>query len=674
MSNVRWQAHLGIWISVVTMALISGCGGSASTVSDMPAVSPNLLARYGDHELTVPEFESRYARSVGGREAAMDDSLAEYADFLERYVDFRLKVMEAKNAGLDQDPDLLAEIDQYKKQLSRPYLLDQELMERLTKDLYERQQEEVSASHILVRIPGAQTPADTLAAYQRMEMLRDSVLGGYSFADIARRNSEDPSAARNDGYLGVFTGGRMIKAFEDQAYATPVDSMSPIFRTRFGYHILQVHSRRPRSADRRAAHILIRTADDDTVQALEKVKEIQAKLANGADFGQLAREYSEDQGSAANGGDLGLFGRGRMVAPFEEAAFALQNVGDVSAPVRTRFGYHLIKLLGIGTLPTYDEAYEDLKTLIQRLPRYQQAENDLAVRYKEELNATIDTAAVERLTAEFSRDSTLFGLALKNWTDLEKEVVIATMGSTKFTLGDFLVYGDERRESPPPSFDFDETISTIDRMLTARALDVAASTLEEKDPDFRDLMDEYRDGIVLFRIMEDSVWNRANTDSVGLMKTWQASASSYRFPDRRRVIGFYSASDSLLKEISDKWTPGDTTDWAASIDEPGFRVDTTFVADSTNSVYDNASTLQVGETTEPIKYRRGYLLLAYDGLDAAREKTFKEARAEVVTAYQAKIEEEWLKRLRAKYGAVLYPENLTHVFAMADGTGMKSTP
>ncbi|MGA7303665.1 MAG: peptidylprolyl isomerase, partial [Rhodothermales bacterium] len=566
------------------------------------------------------------------------------------------------------------EIGQYKDQLARPSLVDQEIVDGLVHDLYDRQQEEVSASHILVRIPSPGAPADTLEAYLRMESLRDSVLAGTPFGDIAQRNSDDPSAKQNKGYLGVFTGGRMIKAFEDKAYQTPVGEMSDIFRTRFGYHILQVHSRGKRSPDIRAAHILIRTSDDDSTKALATIHEIMQKLDEGVEFSDLAKEYSEDQGSAQNGGDLGFFGRGRMVAPFEEAAFGLKKVGDVSAPVRTRFGYHLIKLLDVGTLPTFDEAYDDLKTLVQRLPRFKTAETALALSYKEQLGSSIDTMAVEQLTASFPQDSVLFHLALENWSDDQKATVIARLGDHEYTLGDFMNYGSERRNEAPQSYDLNETLSMIDRMLTDRALDVEASHLEDRDADFKDLMDEYRDGIVLFRIMEDSVWNRANTDTLGLMKIYEQNAVSYRFPERKRVISFYSKSDSVLNGIAKEWTPGDTTDWAGRIDEEGFRVDTTFVSDSTNSIYDQAMPLSVGQTTQPIRYRRGFMLLALDGLEAPRQKTFKEARADVVTTYQSQVEEEWLKRLREKYHAVLYPENLRYAFNDIAPAGMNPSP
>ena len=296
----------------------------------------------------------------------------------------------------------------------------------------------------------------------------------------------------------------------------------------------------------------------------------------------------------------------------------------------------------------------------------------LALRLKGELNPKIDTTALRNLTSGFSPDSTLYALAIEPWTDEQRSTVLATMGGHEFTLTDFLDFGRRRREAAPSSFDFAETVATLDRMLAEQAIDVAASKLEETDPDFRDLMNEYRDGIVLFRIMEDSVWNRANTDTVGLMKMYEANAESYRFPARKRVISFYSSSDSTLTEIAGRWTPNDTTNWSGLVGEEGFRVDTTFVSDSTNSIYDVALSLEPGETSAPTRYRRGFMLFALDGIEAPRRKTFKEARADIVTAHQSGLEETWLARLRTKYGVELYPENLRFAFRASDSGSMST--
>ncbi|MFC2086010.1 peptidylprolyl isomerase [Bacteroidota bacterium] len=539
-------------LAIILITAASGCSGSSKTTTDEDSgvSSQDVVATYAGQTLTVSDFEDRYATSVGGREAAVNDSLPEYEDFLERYVDFRLKVIDAYAAGVDKDSSLVAELEQYRSQLARPYLVNKEILESQVHDLYEKQQLEITASHILVRVPGSGTPADTLQAYEKIQTLRDSVLTGVDFNDIAERNSEDPSARRNRGSLGTFSGGRMILAFETRAYNTPPGEMSEIFSTQYGYHLLFVHERGPRAPEISASHILIRAADDDTTAAWAKVQEVQAALDSGASFADVATRYSEDPGSAKEGGSLGFFGRGRMVGEFEVAAFSLEEVGDRSDWFRTQFGYHIIQLDDKGHMPTFDEAYDDLRSLAQRLPRFKAAERELGLKYREILGSGVDTVAIDRLISEIPPDSVMYFVAIKQWDDSSSTTQIAHVGPQSYTLRDFLNYGMTKRGGAPPASGKNQMFELLDDMLDEKALDVATATLEDRDSTFAALMMEYRDGILLFRVMEDSVWNKAASDSTGLSGHYLANASAYTFPERRRVLSFSAANDSLLEVVS----------------------------------------------------------------------------------------------------------------------------
>src|SRR6056297_838191 len=242
-----------------------GCSSGSLTTADSPGTpDAPIVATFAGETLSLDEFERRYALSVGGREAAAQDSFAAYADFLQRYVDFRLKVKQARDLGLDESPELRQEIDDYREQLAKPYFLEREVIDGIVRDLYNKQQEEVRASHILIRVDPSAEPADTLAAYNKITAIRDSLVSGADFAAVAARNSEDPSVQRNQGDLGYFMGGRMIEAFETQAYGMPVGELSPVFRTNFGYHVLKVTDRRPASPEIQASHILLRLGPDAT--------------------------------------------------------------------------------------------------------------------------------------------------------------------------------------------------------------------------------------------------------------------------------------------------------------------------------------------------------------------------------------------------------------------------
>jgi peptidyl-prolyl cis-trans isomerase SurA len=355
-----------------------------------------------------------------------------------------------------------------------------------------------------------------------------------------------------------------------------------------------------------------------------------------------------------------------MVAPFENAAFALEEPGDRSDWFRTQFGYHIIQLDEIGVLPTYDQSYDELKSLAQRLPRFEAAERAYGEQVRKELSTSIDTTALEQLLSPFPSDSVLYFLALEQWTEEQAATTIATMGGRAFTLDDFLEYGMSRQAERPGDYSMDAVYDLINDLFDARAIDVAAGNLEDTDPEYADLMREYSDGIILFRVMEDSVWNRATQDSAAIEALFLANTGKYQFPERSRVISYFASDDSLLTVLAEAWQPGDTTDWSRQFSEDTrYRMDTMYVADSTRSVYDRTIGLSPGESVGPIPYRNGRIVLLVDGIEAPRAKTLQEARAEVLGEYQEIVEDQWLARLREKYDARTYPGHLEAVF-MAD--------
>ena len=658
----------------------AGCGNSASTVAP-PPVDPNILALLGDTPLTLATFEEEYAKSVGGRTEAADDSMGAYTDFLERYVNFRLKVMDAEALGLKQDSAIAAELSQYREQLARPYMIEEDVINPVIQDIFEKQKEEINASHLLVRIDPKASPEDSLTAYQKMVAMVDSVNAGIPFADVAMRMSEDPTAGRNQGNLGYFTGGRMIQAFEDQAYNTPVGEMTPIFRTRFGYHVMIVHDRRPRTPDIRAAHILIRTSqqDADSMDAYLTADSLKQRIAAGEDFAELATAYSTDKGSARQGGDLGFFSLGRMVKPFEEAAFALENPGDVSDLVRTRFGYHIIKLLERKAPPTYDESYEELKQLAKRLPRSKAQEEAYGTVLREDFGWSMDTLAIQEVVAPLAGDSLTILLveqkrkvmvdSVASTVDAPLDAAVlgrtlATLGTTTYTVQDFIDHAKTIRPTMQMK-SADDVLEALNKKIANDAVDMAADQLEERKPAFKALMDQYLDGILLFRVMEDSVWNASSSDSVGLRAHYDAHAASYMYPERKRVVNFFSSSDSTLKDLKSVLDSGASADLSMYEADSTivFRMDTTFVADSTNSIYDRVLKLEQGQTTDVVPFRRGFTMLYVDGIEAPRPKTYDEARAEVLGEYQKIVENAWIERLRKRYNVRVFPSRLSAAFA-----------
>ena len=649
--------------------LTAGCAGMQNTADNRYADDPNVVAVVGNEPITLSTFEREYAESVGSREVARTDSLAGYVDFLERYVNYRLKVRAAYERGYADNPDIQSELSSYRSEFGLPYLMDDRVLDPLVREMYDRSQYAVDASHILIRLPQQPSPQDTLAAFQQIQALEDSLERGADFADLARRHSQDPSASRQgrrgfEGRLGYFSAGQLVEPFETIAYETPEGEISEVFRTRFGYHIMKVHDRREVPADIRVSHILIRPEQNNEAAwdaARSRIDSLETAIAQGADFGQLATEYSEDPGSARKSGELGVISfASPLVQPFKDAAFDLEAEGDVSEPVRTRFGFHLIKLLERRPKPTLDESYNRLKKQVEQMPRYNQAREQYIQEAVKENEARIDTLAIQQAFADAPEDSLLQFLVEGRISNTSE--YFAHFQDTSYTFEALEDYAPSARVR---GRGMQQIYNLAQSFLADHVLDYEAGMLEERDPYFGQVMADFEDGLMLFALMEDEVWNAARQDSAALRRYFEEHREDYNLPERTRILAIQSASDSLLAAAESQLHPG--ADVSAvleevQIDSSSFVLDTLHLAEPSNSVYDQALALSEGGHTDVLTHENSYLVLINQGTEAARPMTFKEARPQVVNAYQEVLEDDLIEQLRETYDTKLYPSRLSQAY------------
>ncbi len=639
---------------------VAGCSGPRPEAPALGADGTPVVARWSADTLTLAQFDAEFAAADGVLADTVQSARERRLDFLERYVDFRLKVLAARQAGYAQDSAYVAEVADYRNQLAGPYFTDRQVLDGIVRDIYDKQAEEIETSHILLLLSPAER--DTAAVYARLGGLRDSIEAGQiAFAEAARRYSQDPSAARPDGQpgaggaLGYLTGGRTVLAFEDAAYATPVGQVAGPVRTQFGVHLVQVTDRRPARSEIGARHILIRTDSTVTPDSARAVIEgLRARVVAGESFEDLAREYSQDPGSGARGGDLGTFGSGQMVPPFEAAAFALESVGDLSAPVETRFGVHLIQLTSLGERPGFDESYPALRQQALRLPRTALRRQAIGREVFEEAGGTYDDALVREAVTQYGDDATqrLLSEGFGSYADRP----FATLGDSTYVLSDLVpVFRQIRQGLPHPEGQMIEAARAfVDEQGAERAL----AQLEDRDPEFARVFKSYADGVLLFRIAEDSVWTPAKDDVAGLRAVYDADPDAYRWPERRRVLAFRAASDSLLLALAADLDAGQPASVALAARADVVRQDTLFVSDSTRTALDDVLALDPGQRTGVVMERGRRALYVLDGIEAPRTKTFAEARAELISVYQDQVESAWEARLRARYDARTYPERV----------------
>lgn len=533
--------------------LFAACKSSDKPVASRVQPAEPVLFSVQNNPTSLEEFLYVYNKNNLNRDSI--DLSQDLKEYLELYVNFKLKVQEAKDQGLHQHQAFLDELGGYKKQLAKPYLTEKAVTEKLVKEAYQRLGTEVNASHILIAVKQNPQPADTLAAYKKIAQLREKALAGEDFQELARQFSEDPSASMNGGNLGYFTALQMVYPFENAAYQTPVGDISKPVRTRFGYHIVKVHHKRPSQGKVKVAHIMIRSEEDDSPEEntakQEKIAEIHKRLKNGGNWQQMAAQFSEDRATKSKGGELDWFGTGSYVPAFEEVAFALKQKGQFSEPVRTPYGWHIIRLVDRQALPPLEEMREELESRVSRDSRAQLQETALLQRLRNENNLQEQK---EELSSFLSKaDSSLLR---GNWSytpdSLEAVQVLFSINEQPYTKAHFLAWLNtqpkEFRNSTPAQVLQD----LYERWQNEELLAYEEAHLEEKYDEYRMLVQEYHDGILLFQLMDEKVWTKALEDTAGLHAYFEANQGNYHWNERVEGTVFSASDMNLLQQVEEK--------------------------------------------------------------------------------------------------------------------------
>ena len=638
---------------------------------------------------------NEYVLSVGGEGVTLDDFKHIYGknnrdsvitrelldDYMELFVKFKLKVMEAEYLGMDTVADYIKELAGYRKQLARPYLVDIDLLDELVQEAFDRQQEEIQASHILVSVNPEALPADTLRAWRRISLLRARVEAGEDFTEVARSKggSDDPSAKDNGGDLGWFTAFSMIYNFEVAAYTTPVGEISNIVRTRFGYHFLKVNGRRDARGEVQVAHIMVRVPDVTDKGMLESSKAtidaVAEFLQAGETFESLALKYSDDATTASKGGVLPWFGTGKMVEEFENTSFALAQNGDISEPFLSSYGWHIVKRLGFKGLVSFDEVKNSLKKKVSRDSRADKTRSSFLNKIKSEYGFTQDAQRVSNLVASVGKTDSVFhkGHPIEHVNKYELGKTLFSIDGNKTTVRDFINYanGQKNRGLNRPS----EMILTslIHQMVEEKLLAYEDERLEEKHDDFRLLIEEYHDGILLFELTDNKVWSRAVRDTSGLEEYHANNSELFMWPERLDIAVYTCEDEKLAKKVKKGVKKGDDIEAMRREligERPlAIRIESALYPEGVNTWADTVFyALTTGTFDLDSKAPRfmtfevgveGIVLIDVRELVPPTPKTLDEARGQVIASYQDHLEKEWIMALRRKYKveintAVLY--------------------
>lgn len=575
-------------------------------------------------------------------------------DYLRLYVNFRLKVHEAEELGMDTISALNAELKTYRDQLAKSYLYDRKVNEQLLKEAYERMQTEVNASHILIKIDEPGLPSDTLKAYKEAVSLRNRVLKGEQFHELARKYSADKSAETNGGNIGWFSALQTVYPFENAAYNTPLGEMSMPVRTRFGYHIVWPLERRPAQGEITVSHIMLRLPPNATQQQIEfsqaKANEIYAEaLSDTVSWDDLVKKYSEDKTTRLKGGLLPPFSTGRMVPSFEAAAFALENDGDVSQPVQTEYGFHVIKRISKKAAPSYDEVEADLKRRVERDSRSEVAKNTLLEKIKKDYKFEANTKNKDAVYKVVSSQLPNGKVTVADKSALTK--TLFTLDGKTYTQKDFVEYLEKNTQKKRADATVKIFNDYYNKYVETTLLAYEETQLESKYPEFRMLMREYRDGILLFELTDEKVWTKAVQDTTGLKAFYETVKNKYMWDERANVL-IYTVKDAALvkkaRKLAAKKDPETVKGKLNKTDDQAVIVQQMKFAKGDDARVDRMEWKPgLGENIENADGSTSFVKIVK--IEAPTAKTLSEAKGFIVSDYQEHLEKQWIKELREKY-------------------------
>ena len=619
-------------------------------VAKAQVLNDRTLMTIAGKNVPAGEFIRMYKKSSESGQSADIDS------YLQQYITFKLKVADATDEGMDTTKAFRNELNGYRNQLALNYLTDADTKEKLLQKTYQRSLSEINAWHILVSCPEGAKPEDTLSAWQKATDIRERIIKGESFEQVARGTSDDPSVKINGGNLGYFTVFQMIMPFEDAAYNLKIGAISEPVRTPYGYHIIKVSDKRPSKGKVLVAHIMKGappgTGEKEAKIAEESINNIFNELKAGGSFRELARKYSDHKESASQGGKLNWFGTGEIMPELSEAAFSLTDTGSYSKPVRTIYGWHIIKLLDRKPHGSFEEMRSYLESRINQSYLNSLSKKSFIEKLKKEYKFTINQPAYKWFV-ENTDTLTIQGLAKYDKATMPSGYIYS-FANQHLTTKEFASYIEKRGSiiiTDDPVFFINHT---IEARIAEQIISYENSILEKKYPDFRYLMNEFHDGILLFEISGKKIWNRIQEDSIGLKQYYEENKQNFltrNGMEAKLYILKLPEGEKKLYSAYKKYSRNEYTD-SLLLEKFNKNQDSLLVI--TRREWFKGDDPEI----DKIQWIPGVQFLKINMFPAAIVITriiepeplpFKEVEGEMMTGYQDYLENEWLRQLKNKY-------------------------
>ena len=613
------------------------------------AQNPNdeVLFTVENDPVYVSEFTRVFNKNI---DLVKDESQKDVDEYLKLFINYKLKLKEAEALGLDKKPSYLNELSSYKSQLASNYLTDSKVTDELIEEAYKRMTTEVDASHILIRLDENPTPEDTLQAYNKLLKLRDRVMQE-GFETVKKDIHNGKTVYAED--LGYFSAFKMVYNFETAAYNTPVGEVSMPFKTRFGYHIVWVKDKRESRGERTVAHIMISNQKKDRPhdKPESRINDIYLKLQQGEDFEALAKQFSEDQSSASKGGMLAPFTGGQLSSvEFENQAFALEHVGDISKPFETEYGWHIIKLYGKKPVASFEDMKGELEEKVKRDSRSQLINESLLNNLKQQYqvsDATPDLSYFESIL----NDNYFIG----KWvlpTDFKAQEPLIKIQEKQIVYEDFGQYlvKNQRRQMPKMSIKT-LVVNSYHAFLENELLQYKKERLEVENQDYANIVEEYRDGLLLFDLMETEIWNAAKKDSVGLQTYYNNHKDNYFWNQRVDAVVASSAKKTTIKKVQKLLQNNQTPEQIKAALNSESEIDVIFTSGIMDAQHQSLPADFKFKTgvSDIYKFNEGYIVANVKEVLPKETKSFEEAKGAVISDFQNHKEANWILSLEEKY-------------------------
>ena len=615
-----------------------------------------VLMTINGKDIKLSEFEYLYHKN--NQQQVEKETLEQYVD---RFVLYKQKVADAEAAGIDTTEVFIKEFEGYRKDLAAPYMVEDTTYHwQMVTEAYERYKKEIDIDHFM--LPLGSTPEATEESMALMDSIRNCVLAGERWETLVDQYSSDPSKTRNHGHYSYISAGMFPYSFENVVYSTPIGEVSRPFKTPYGVHMIRVNNTRDRN-DAHAKHILRLFPQDPTpeqkAQCKAEIDSIYAVLLSGANFEEVAKACSQD-GSARNGGELGWFGRGRMVQPFENIAFDLPD-GAISEPFETQFGYHIIKKVAHGVAPL-SELRSGIENAISRDERAgmirERRLSDLKNKYNFSLNTAFESFLDQTLGNNASKYDSAYvaqniaNSAMQLFTYGKKQSVLVSALAPVLNTKTQFVTGEDAKKY---------ILSQVDGLAEKALTDYHSRELVESNPEYRNLINEYRDGMLLFEISNRRVWKAANKDTVGLEQYFAAHRDNYNWTEPHfKGIILSAKNDTVLNLVKAdmKVMAADTlTDGLHHKYGSDIRMERMVVKKGENTLADYLG-FHEGEKPE----RKGYTeFMILEGGVIEQPEEMADVRGAVTSDYQDVLEQRWKEELAAKYPAKINKKVLKQV-------------